>query len=80
MNITVGKFVLRSDNMNYWMEKDGVRVSGYFPHFEDLYTDFIERRFRGSDKEKMEDVLKELNTALKDAKKMVREYAKEKNK
>lgn len=94
MDIKAGKYTLRSDSQCFWIEEtrvtekeDGTkgkpyqaRVSGYYAHIEDLLADFITRRFRSSDKEKMEDVLKELNTALKDAKKTIRQYAKEKNK
>lgn len=94
MDIKAGKYTLRSDSQCFWIEEtrvtekeDGTkgkpyqaRVSGYYAHIEDLLEDFVTRRFRNSDKEKMEDVLRELNTALKDAKKTIREYVKEKNK
>ena len=53
-------------------------MSGYYAHIEDLFADFITRRFRSSDKEKMEDVLSELAEAVKDSKKIVREYARKK--
>ena len=92
MDITVGKYTLRSDSQCFWIEeeriaekKDGskgnpfqARVSGYYSHIEDLLADFVERRFRSSDKEKMDEVLSELAKAVKDSKKIVREYAKEK--
>ena len=94
MDIKAGKYTLRSDSQCFWIEETRVaekedgeagkeyqaRVSGYYAHIEDLLANFITRRFRSSDKEKMEDVLRELNTALKDAKKTIREYVKEKNK
>ena len=92
MDIKAGKYTLRSDSQCCWIEEtkvtekeDGTkgkpyqaRVSGYCAHIEDLLADFITRRFRSSDKEKMEDVLSELAEAVKDSKKIVREYAKKK--
>ena len=92
MDIKAGKYTLRSDSQCFWIEEtkvtekeDGeagkeyqVRASGYYAHIEDLLADFITRRFRSSDKEKMEDVLNELAEAVKDSKKIVREYAKKK--
>ena len=92
MDIKAGKYTLRSDSQCFWIEEtrvveneDGTkgkpyqaRVSGYYAHIEDLLADFITRRFRSSDKEKMEDVLEELAEAVKDSKKIVREYARKK--
>ena len=92
MDIKAGKYTLRSDSQSFWIEEtkvtekeDGtegkeyqVRASGYYAHIEDLLANFITRRFRSSDKEKMEDVLNELAEAVKDSKKIVREYAKKK--
>ena len=90
MDIKAGKYTLRSDSQCFWIEEtkvtekeDGeagkeyqVRASGYYAHIEDLLANFITRRFRSSDKEKMEDVLNELAEAVKDSKKIVREYTK----
>ena len=92
MDIKAGKYTLRSDSQCFWIEEtkvtekeDGTkgkpyqaRVSGYYAHIEDLLADFSTRRFRSSDKEKMEDVLSELAEAVKDSKKIVREYARKK--
>lgn len=92
MEIKAGKYTLRSDSQCFWIEEtkvtekeDGtkgkeyqVRASGYYAHIEDLLANFITRRFRSSDKEKMEDVLSELAEAVKDSKKIVREYARKK--
>ena len=92
MDIKAGKYTLRSDSQCFWIEEtkvtekeDGtegkeyqVRASGYYAHIEDLLANFITRRFRSSDKDKMEDVLNELAEAVKDSKKIVREYAKKK--
>lgn len=92
MDIKAGKYTLRSDSQCFWIEEtkvtekeDGtegkeyqVRASGYYAHIEDLLANFITRRFRSSDKEKMEDVLNGLAEAVKDSKKIVREYAKKK--
>ena len=92
MDIKAGKYTLRSDSQCFWIEEtrvaekdDGTegneyqaRVSGYYAHIVDLLADFITRRFRSSDKEKMEDVLSELAEAVKDSKKIVREYARKK--
>ena len=92
MDIKAGKYTLRSDSQCFWIEEtrvaekeDGeagkeyqVRASGYYAHIEDLLANFITRRFRSSDKEMMEDVLNELAEAVKDSKKIVREYAKKK--
>ena len=92
MDIKAGTYTLRSDSQCFWIEEtrvtekeDGTkgkpyqaRVSGYYAHIEDLLADFITRRFRNSDKQKMEDVLNELTEAVKDSKKIVREYAKKK--
>ena len=92
MDIKAGKYTLRSDSQCFWIEEtrvtereDGTegkeyqaRVSGYYAHIEDLLADFITRRFRSSDKKKMEDVLNELAEAVKDSKKIVREYSRKK--
>ena len=92
MDIKAGKYTLRSDSQCFWIEEtrvtekeDGtegkeyqVRASGYYAHIEDLLAEFVTRRFRSSDKEKMEDVLNELAEAVKDSKKIVREYARKK--
>ena len=92
MDIKAGKYTLRSDSQCFWIEEtrvtekeDGeagkeyqVRASGYYAHIEDLLANFITRRFRSSDKEKMEDVLNERAEAVKDSKKIVREYARKK--
>ena len=92
MDIKAGKYTLRSDSQCFWIEETRVtekeegtegkeyqaRVSGYYAHIEDLLADFITRRFRSSDKEKMEDVLSELADAVKDSKKIVREYSRKK--
>ena len=92
MDIKAGKYTLRSDSQCFWIEEtkvtekeDGTkgkpyqaRVSGYYAHIEDLFADFVTRRFRNSDKEKMEYVLSELVDAVKDSKKIVREYARKK--
>lgn len=92
MDIKAGKYTLRSDSQCFWIEEtkvtekeDGtegkeyqIRASGYYAHIEDLLANFITRRFRSSDKEKMEDVLNELAEAVKDSKKIVREYARKK--
>ena len=92
MDIKAGKYTLRSDSQCFWIEEtrvteneDGTKgkpyqakVSGYYAHIEDLLANFITRRFRSSDKEKMEDVLNELAEAVKDSKKIVREYARKK--
>ena len=92
MDIKAGKYTLRSDSQCFWIEEtrvteneDGTkgkpyqaRVSGYYAHIEDLFADFVTRRFRNSDKEKMEDVLNELAEAVKDSKKIVREYTRKK--
>ena len=92
MDIKAGKYTLRSDSQCFWIEEtkvtekeDGTkgkpyqaRVSGYYAHIEDLLAEFITRRFRSSDKEKMEDVLSELAEAVKGSKKIVREYARKK--
>ena len=92
MDIKAGKYTLRSDSQCFWIEEtkvtekeDGTkgkpyqaRVSGYYAHIEDLLADFVTRRFRSADKEKMENVLNELAEAVKDSKKIVREYAKKK--
>ena len=92
MDIKAGKYTLRSDSQCFWIEEtkvtekeDGteekeyqVRASGYYAHIEDLLANFITRRFRSSDKEKMEDVLNELAEAVKYSKKIVREYSRKK--
>ena len=92
MDIKAGKYTLRSDSQCFWIEetrvteKDGgeagkeyqVRASGYYAHIEDLLADFVTRRFRSSDKQMMEDVLNELAEAVKDSKKIVREYVRKK--
>ena len=92
MDIKAGKYTLRSDSQCFWIEETKVtekedseagkeyqvRASGYYAHIEDLLANFITRRFRSSDKQKMEDVLEELAEAVKDSKKIVREYAKKK--
>ena len=92
MDIKAGKYTLRSDSQCFWIEEtkvtekeDGTegkpyqaRVSGYYAHIEDLLADFVTRKFRNSDKQKMEAVLEELAEAVKDSKKIVREYSRKK--
>lgn len=88
MEIKTDKYILRSDAQCYWIEQmrisektgkeTSVRVSGYYSKLEDLFVSFLERKTRDSDKTEMEAVLKEINTALEDAKAIIREYVKDK--
>lgn len=89
MEIRAGKYTIKSDKFCAWVEeeakiKDGKRkgetetrrVTGYFRNFEQVLDDFIETKVKGSDAKSVEEVLKILDRATKDAKRIVREAKK----
>lgn len=86
MKIECGKYTVYGDGYCVWItekretKKDGKktgkyteeRVAGYVENFEELFEDFIDRRTRSSDAEDLKALLKEIASATKDAKAMVR--------
>ncbi len=69
MEIKIGDYKVQSDSMNLWVTKDSVssngthtekKVAGYAQNFEQLYTQFIDAKLRGSDATKIKDLLKEV--------------------
>ena len=89
MEIKKGKYTLKSDKFCAWIEeevkiKEGKRkgetetrrVTGYFRNFEQLLNDFLETNTKDSDAKALEEVIKEIEKAAKDAKKIIREAIK----
>lgn len=76
MNIECGEYTLKSDPMNFWIEKKvtskksgneyGNVVTGYCPTIAHLLKNFTERRFRGSDATNMKDLLHDLQAVEAD--------------
>ncbi len=79
MEIKVGKYYLKSDKFCCWVEeeyKDATdkmatrRVAGYVTSMNGLLEDFIDKKFKDNDAKSMEEVIKTLDKAVKDAKKI----------
>ncbi len=79
MEIKVGKYWLKSDKFCCWIEEEykdkngkttSRRVAGYVTKMDRLLEDFIDKKFKDSDAKSMEEVIKILDEAVKDAKKI----------
>lgn len=78
MRIECGDYTLKSDQMNFWIEKKktskksgdeyGDIVTGYCPTIPHLLNSFAERKFRGSDATNMKELMQELKDAESDLK------------
>lgn len=79
MNIDCGKYIIKSDPLNLWVEekyevKTGKKkgdeatrvITGYAPTFGQLLQNFVERRLRSSDAETVKGFLSDLAQAEKD--------------
>jgi hypothetical protein len=75
MNIDCGKYIIKSDPLNLWVEekyktKKGDEatkvVTGYAPTFELLLQNFVKRRLRSSDAETVKGFLSDLAQAERD--------------
>ena len=85
MEVKVGKYTLKADRYGAWLEQEFKnekgkiaqrRVSGYFRDLGALLDDFIDTRVKDSDANDMKQVLAEIDSALKDAKRIAREAVK----
>ena len=81
MEIKIGKYTLRSDRFCAWLDKEYKqengkivqrRVSGYHQDIGLLLDDFIDTKVKESDAKDMKQVLAEIDSAMKDAKKIAR--------
>lgn len=90
MEVKIGKYTLKSDYLSAWIEEEFViqegknkgkttqrRVTGYFRDLGLLLDDFIDTKAKDNDAEDMTQALAEIETALKDAKKIARAAVKE---
>ncbi|MCB6475583.1 hypothetical protein LI171_04935 [Emergencia timonensis] len=75
MNIDCGRYIIKSDPLNLWVEekyktKKGDEatkvVTGYAPTFELLLQNFVKRRLRSSDAETVKGFLSDLAQAERD--------------
>lgn len=82
MKIKTGKFTLKSDRFGAWIEQEvktekgktrHQRITGYYRDFGLLLDNFIDLRTKDSDASDMKQVLAEIESATKDAKKIARE-------
>lgn len=69
MNIDCGKYIIKSDPLNLWIEEkyttkkgdEATRVvTGYAPDFKTLFQNFVKRRLRSSDAESVRSYLSDL--------------------
>lgn len=88
MKIEIGKYRLNSDSLCYWIDekKKGdkakeeywERITGYYKDFDALMDNFICCKVRKSGATDMKDAVKDIDNAVKEARKIVREYVKAK--
>ena len=77
MEITKGRYKIKSDKYNYWIEEEQiiktgqnkgktnlVRVTGYQQTLPKLYYDFIQTQVMDSDAKSVKEAIKEINDAL----------------
>lgn len=85
MEIKIGRYTLKSDRFSCFIEQEFTqengkvgqrRVTGYFRDIGSLLDDFIDTRTKDSDATELKQVLAEIESALKDAKKIARESVK----
>lgn len=82
MEIKIGKYTLRSDRFCAWIDKDYLnkengkiyqrRVAGYCRDFGTLLDDFIDNGVKESDATEVKQLLAEIESVTKDAKKIAR--------
>lgn len=92
MKVKCGRYTIYSDAYCMWIaetreskDKDGKptgktreeRVAGYCENLEQLMEDFIEKRTRNSDATTLKQLLKDLASAERDAKKILKEVKKD---
>lgn len=86
MEIKCGEYILKSDSMNLWIEKEFISkkgknagktatrvVSGYHRDFEHLLDDFAMRRVRGSDAKSVTELLKDIMVIESDLRDLAKE-------
>ena len=82
MEIKTGKFTLKSDRFCCWLEQEvktekghtrNQRITGFYRDIGLLLDNFIDLRVKDSDASDMKQVLAEIESATKDAKKIARE-------
>ena len=75
MNIDCGKYIIKSDPLNLWVEEkyktkkgdEATRVvTGYAPDLKTLLQNFVKRRIRSSDAENVRSFLSDLAQAERD--------------
>lgn len=75
MNIDCGKYIIKSDPLNLWVEEkyktkkgdEATRVvTGYAPDLKTLLQNFVKRRLRSSDTETVKGFLSDLAQAERD--------------
>lgn len=87
LEITEGRYTLHGDSQCFWItertktksktakaEFNEKKIAGYSYTFEQLMDSFMDAKLRNSDAKDMEKALKQIESALRDAKKIVREY------
>ena len=82
MEITSGKYTLKSDRFCAWVEQEvkmdngkirHQRITGFYRDIGLLLDNFIDLRVKDSDATDLKQVLAEIEAAMKDAKKIARE-------
>lgn len=77
MKIEIGNFSINADsNKNVWIEERSPERKkpfyyGYYSNFDDALKGFVRKRVQGSDAKSVEEALKELSDAMKDAEAMM---------
>lgn len=84
MNIDCGKYIIKSDTYNLWIEEkyqmkkggEATRViTGYHQSFERLLGCFLERKMRSSDAQETAELLKEFSEIEADLKQLAKGLA-----
>lgn len=88
MNIDCGKYIIKSDTYNLWIEekytmKKGAKkgeeatrvITGYHQSFERLLECFLERKMRSSEAQEVADMLKEFSVIEADLKQLAKGLA-----
>ena len=79
MEIKVGKYILRSDQLCYWVEEEYIgkdtkgkekkatrRVAGYASTLDNLFRQFVEHKHRAIEATTMAELIKELKQIAED--------------
>lgn len=88
MRIEVGRYTVNGDSLCLWITEEretkdpktkkktgkftSERVAGYCENFEQLMEDFIDRKTRNSDAVTLKELLKDIASAERDAKKIAK--------